>query len=290
MKLCKYCPISKKSENRGIMAFIYSFNNIFTMTFKQYHVMIGILFISLVISQTTTALCDIYVYSSLDSPVQNTEIILKNLTDGSTLATNLTNLSGMFTYTGSCENISVSATYPSSNYSALLRNASVLSQAHINGWITARVQLVNTLGSFLEGQDCSVVVYGANTSTLIHDYNTLCQTGEPYLDKNNNWATVTNCKFTDSRGWYTFKGKIDESMNYEYDNHYDLIFTCNGKQETVTFTTKLERQPDMNKLEDFTRDYGGVLFLLFLLLIIVIVFILLFVILINKKQDKKPKS
>ena len=241
----------------------------------------------LVTPLTVTADCEAWIYSSSGEPVANVTVIYRNITNNETLSTNTTETSGRSIHLGNCINISIRTDYPSSGYSALLTNASVLSEAHINDWVTARVQVKNTLGSYLEGQDCSVSIYGANTTILIHDYDTLCSTGEPYIDASGNWVSPTDCKFTDSMGWYYFKGEITEDLGFEYDKSYDLIFVCNGKTETVTFLTTLDKQPDINKLEDFVQKQAGYILLGVVLAIIVLILIAGIVIIVIAAKKKK---
>lgn len=233
--------------------------------------------------------CDVWVYSATNDPVANVTITYRNITDNATLSTNKTGVTGRSVHLGNCINVSIKADYPSSGYTALLTNASVCSTPHINDWVTARVQLKNTLGSYLEGQDCSVSIYEANTTILIHDYDTLCSTGEPYVDGSGNWVSPTDCKFTDSRGWYYFKGEITEDLGFEYDHHYDLVFVCNAKTATATFLTTLEKQPDMNKLEDFVQKQGGYIVLGIVIAIIILIIITCFIIVINYAKKKERR-
>lgn len=209
-------------------------------------------------SSPTNADCNTWVLSASALPVENVNVTWMNGATNATLDTSATDASGHATYAGNCVNISTRYRFPSSAYTAVLRNASVLSDVHVNDMVTARIQLINTLGQYLEGQDCSVVVYESNTSNVVHDYNTQCKYGEPYIDTSGNWVATSDCKFTDSLGWYYFQGRTDESMGYKFNEEYDLIFTCNGKTDTVTFQLDIEKQPaDSSKIEEYAMRYGG---------------------------------
>lgn len=233
--------------------------------------------------------CDIWAYSAVNEPVANVTVTYRNITNNETLSTNTTGANGRSVRLGNCVNVSITTKYPSSGYTAVLTNASVRGSGYINDWITARVQLKNTLGYYLEGQDCSVSVYGANTSILIHDYDTLCSTGEPYIDASGNWVSPADCKFTDSRGWYYFKGEITEDLGFEYDKYYDLVFVCNSKTATVTFLTTLEKRPDMNKLEAFVQKQSGYIILgvVFAIIVLIAAACIIIVIYYTKKKDNK---
>lgn len=216
-----------------------------------------LLLIGLYFIMPVNADCIIWFRSAGGEPVSNITVVFRNGTTNATMSTNTTDSSGRAVHLGACINVSVQATYPSSGYSAVLSGVSVTSEPYINDYVTARVQVKNTLGSYLEGQDCSVSVYEANSSNLIHDYDTLCTTGEPYVDDSGNWVSPTECKFSDSMGWYYFKGEIKESMGFKYNTVYDINFICNGKNITGTFKTQLDKQPDIDKLEDFAQKQTG---------------------------------
>lgn len=240
-----------------------------------------------ILSGNSYADCDLWVYSSQDLPVSGVAVYFRNITDNSTLSNTTTNSAGRAVFSGNCINVSVRSDYPSTSYSAVLTNVSAYPAVHINHWIAGRVQLRNTLGQYLDGQDCSVTVYAHNTSILIHDYDTQCQTGEPYVDKNGNWASITNCVFTDSMGWYYFKGRTDEAMGYEYDKKYDLVFVCNGETIKTTFFVDLERQIDTHKIEDFAQRYGGVILLGILVGVFLLGVVCIIIYFLNRSQKKR---
>lgn len=234
--------------------------------------------------------CDVWVSSAAGNPVANVTVTYRNISDNTTLSTNTTGITGRSVHSGNCINVSITTDYPSSSYTALLRNASVISEANINDWVTARIQVMNTLGQFLEGQDCSVSVYEnttENSTALIHDYETLCTIGEPYVDDSGNWVSPTECKFTDSRGWYYFKGKIDESMGYEYNKYYNLIFVCNGEVEIVTFLTTLDKQPDVTKFEAFMQKQGGYIVLAILGALLILIVVVAIIIMWHEAKKKQ---
>jgi hypothetical protein len=135
--------------------------------------------------------------------------------------------------------------------------------------------LTNSNGP-LEGQDCSVVSY--YNGTLVNDYKAQCQYAPQIIcgltteSGGCNYAATTNCSFTDSAGWYYFKGRTDESMGYRWNKTYELRFICNAKNSSAYFTLELESQPDTNKLEAFLNQYGGMIVLGILGIVVFLVF------------------
>lgn len=221
--------------------------------------------------------CALTVLSATGEALGNAPVTVVNASTGGTVFTNTTDDSGIFRYNlSSCDLVNFSISYAVSNYSATLTNASASSEVYLNDLVSARVQIKNTLGSYLEGQDCAVVVYKANSSDIVHDYKTQCQKGEPYLDCSGstcNWASVTNCAFSDSLGWYYFQGRTDESLGYEYGGAYDLVFVCNGKSATASFSVGLDKAPgDMDRIEALILTYGGFIVVVLALGVVVLVF------------------
>ena len=162
----------------------------------------------------------------------------------------------------------------------VLSSVSALDVYYINNHMTASVQLTNTLGSYLEGRDCAVAVYQANTSYVVYDYDTLCCLNGSFIDANGNRVSVSDCKLTDSLGFYHFKGRTDESLGYVYGESYDLVFTCSGKNSTHTFLMDLEKPYDMQKVEYFSQRYGGLIVLAILVgagILIVVSFVVWFI-------------
>lgn len=215
--------------------------------------------------------CSVVQFSSLGDPAVNVGVVVKNLTDNSTLAVGVTDVNGLFTYpSASCDNVSFLLTLTSSNYSAVLSNGSVTSIVPLGSNISARVQLKNTLGSYLEAQDCSVAAFDANTSALVYAYNTLCKQDETYIDSAGNWASVSGCRFTDSQGWYYFSGEVSENLGFVYNHDYNLVLTCNAKSVSLPFHTDLGRLPDTEMYGDFISREGGYILVLFVIGFIVL--------------------
>jgi hypothetical protein len=102
---------------------------------------------------------------------------------------------------------------------------------------------------------------------MVNDYKTQCQYAPQIIcgltteSGGCNYAATTNCSFTDSAGWYYFKGRTDESLGYSWNKTYELRFICNAKNSSAYFTLELEKQPDTNKLEAFLNQYGGMIVL-----------------------------
>ena len=221
-----------------------------------------------------------WIFDILSSPIPGVFIDVRNASSNASLWSNFSDASGYALYLGEdFEELFIYLDFPA--YSAVLSNVSGDPVVHINDWVTGRVKLSNSLGAFLEDQDCSVVVYVSNSSILVHDYDTRCRAGSSFVDRHGDWVSIGNCSLTDSGGWYYFKGRVDESMGFEYDQVYDLIFMCNGQTANFSFTTSFEKTPlDMRKTEDFIRNYGGLLviyvFFGFLCLLFLIIIIILF--------------
>jgi hypothetical protein len=215
-------------------------------------------------SSTTTTLgcCAVNIMSSAGEPVQYATATIRNITSGVLYGTNSSDSSGNVYWNMSCEDLNWTIVYPTSSYSAVLGNMSVQSEVHINDYVTARVQILNTLGSMLEGQDASVSVYDANGS-LIHDFRTLCQSKPEIVCQGSvcNYASVSDCEFSDSQGWYYFKGKVLEADGFAYASNYTLRIVANGQMAESNFTTVLDKQPDTSKLEAFLNQYGGMIVL-----------------------------
>jgi hypothetical protein len=150
---------------------------------------------------------------------------------------------------------------------AQLLNGSISSKAYLNNKVTGQLQLVNSLTlDPLEGQDCSVVAYVANTSDLVYDFRTLCQSKPQIICQGSvcNWASVSDCVYSDSLGMYYFSGTVSEANNFQWNQWYDLSFTCNGKQIRLPFHIVNEKPTDMQKTEDWIRNNGGTIILMFL--------------------------
>ena len=221
-----------------------------------------------------------WVFDVLGSPILDVSFIVRNASTNDPLWSDSSDASGYALYPSKVyEDLFIHLDFPA--YSAILSNVSGDPVVHINDWVSGRVRLSNSLGAFLEDQDCSVVVYDSD-SVVVHDYDTRCRAGSSFVDRHGDWVSVGNCSLTDSGGWYFFKGRVDESMGFEYDQVYDLVFTCNGQTGNFSFTTSFEKSPlDMRKTEDFIRNYSG-LFIIYgffsflcLLVLIIIIFVLL---------------
>lgn len=205
--------------------------------------------------------CYVQVLSFNNEPVGGASVSWTDLATNTSLNTSLSESDGWAYYSGVCDNVSITSAYPSSAYAAVLSNLSVLSDVHLNDYVTASIQLKNTLGEYLEGQDCRVVILKANTSEVVHDYDTSCKIKPALVCSGSdvcNYQSVSDCKFTDSMGMYFFKGSTAESLGFEYDQEYSIVFDCNGQTGNSTFRMGLDKAPaDMNKIEYQVYEYGG---------------------------------
>lgn len=171
------------------------------------------------------------------------------------------------TTTGATTTTTSSGSTTTTLVQAQLLNASISSKAYLNSKVTGQLQLVNSLTlDPLEGQDCSVVAYVANTSELVYDFRTLCQSKPQIICQGSvcNWGSVSDCVYSDSLGMYYFSGTVSEANNFEWNQWYDLSFTCNGKQVRLPFHIVNEKPTDMQKIEDWIRNNGGTIILIIL--------------------------
>jgi hypothetical protein len=183
------------------------------------------------------------------------------------LGSNYSDAGGVVYWNMSCEDLNWSITYPLSAYSAAIQNFTVSNQTYLNSYVSGCVQLVNTLGEYLEGQDASVVAYVANTSVLVHDYKTQCVMKPQLVCRGSegcNYESVSDCSFTDSQGWYCFKGLVTETEGFEFNGYYDLTITINAKQARLPFHVVNEKPTDWQKTEDWIRNNGGTIILMIL--------------------------
>lgn len=230
--------------------------------------------------------CTVYSYSASGLPIAYSVVLVKNSISNVTIMTNSTDLLGSFTYLGDCSNLSFSFSLPSSNYSAVIVNASVASPVPMDDFIRARLRLVNTLGQALEAQDCKVSALSSDGSALIYSWDTLCRQGEPYLDSSGNWAAVSNCSFTDSQGWYYFRGLASRSSGFVYGDSYVLNVVCNGQSINLPFSMNLGKHEDLNEIEAWAANRTGLILLYFLGIIVLGFIIVVFVKWIKGRKGK----
>jgi hypothetical protein len=221
--------------------------------------------------------CSVYARSSSGLAVSGAEVIVTNTSNGGVVFDNLTSLSGGVSVIGDCNSTNISVQYPSSAYSAVIGNVSVSSSVYLDDYVSGELQLRNTLGQPLEGQDCSVAAYLANGSdlVLVKDYSTQCLYKPDLVCPNGvcNYAAVIDCPFTDSDGWYRFRGKVLESEGFQYNRLYRLTFVCNAQIASANFTTGLSRGTDMDKWGDWISSQGGFIVLGVISIIGLVVFV-----------------
>lgn len=209
--------------------------------------------------------CSLYVRSSSGLAVSGAEVIVTNSSNGGVVFDNLTDVSGGVLVIGDCNATNFSVQYPSSAYAAVVGNVTISSAVYLDDYVSGQLQLKNTLGQPLEGQDCSVTAYLVNGSdlVLVKDYQTQCVYKPDLVCPNGvcNYAAVIDCPFTDSGGWYHFKGKVFESEGFQYNRLYRLTFVCNGQIASGNFTTDLTRGTDMDKWGAWVSLRGGYILL-----------------------------
>ena len=221
-----------------------------------------LLFILCLLSFRALGDCSFYARSSSDLPVENARISVYNLSDGSLIFSNLTDSSGAVSYVGGCDGVNSSVSYAVSSYSASVSNFSISSLVPINDFVSARLNLKNTLGEFLEGQDAKVSAYLINPDgslSFVMDYPTQCIDKPKVVCSGGicNYAAASECPFTDSQGWYYFRGPVYESDGFKYNERYQLQVVINGVMVSGNFSTGLGKQADVNQMEDWASSNGG---------------------------------
>jgi hypothetical protein len=212
--------------------------------------------------------CSISVRSAVGEPVVNAPVSLYNLSTGGLLLSNTTDAAGHATFPVSCEDTNLSVSYAVSEYSAVLSNASASSTVPMSGFLTGKVQIKNTLGSYIEGADCSVTAL--ENGTVVHDFGTQCKV-KPGIDCSGiacNYLAPSDCAFSDSQGWYYFSSQIDEGKNFIYGRTYELRFVCNGQNTSSYFTVGLSKAPDTDYMGDWIQRYNGIIFLVVVALVL----------------------
>ena len=209
-------------------------------------------------------------------PVVNVSVYVYNDT-GDLVANDTTNSLGNVSLDSlASSTVSVVGYIPSSNYHAVLANIVVSDKVFMNDILSGSLRLINTLGNPLEAQDCSVVTMENDTNRIIKDYRTQCYAGEPYVDEDTgNWATYSNCPFTDSNGGYYFSSKISEDDGYQSGMYYLLQFTCNGKTNSSLFYVDVPKPTDISSWFEWARRYSGILVIYLALGIALIILIYL---------------
>ena len=150
-----------------------------------------------------------------------------------------------------------------SNITSVFTNISVMSSVWLNDYVSGYVTLVNQSANMtFEAVPCSVVAFENETYRLVKRWDTSCRHGEPYLDKDGNWVTVSKtCKISDSQGNYFFTGEVLESDGFETGRYYNLQFTCVGESASGTFYVDVPKPQDVNKWFTFARRYLGIIVL-----------------------------
>lgn len=213
-----------------------------------------------------------YLVSAGNNAVGGATLILRDDSDNTTIETGTSNATtGAYKFedvnTTAYPELNIKVIYPSSGYTSALSNTSCPSTVYLDDYGSIRVTLKNTLGEFLEGQDGNVFVTEAgDASKVIKSYDTQCKTDEPYLDGDGNWASYSNCPFTDSRGNYVYRFEVKESDGYFYGENYTVHAILNGQETICDFTIKLPKGIDRDKYSDLTRTrWGGYLTVLIFL-------------------------
>jgi hypothetical protein len=196
-------------------------------------------------------------------------------------AQNLTDINGRISFQNvSTDEVNVTASYPSSAYSAVLENLT-LNSPYLNDILTASAKLHNTLGTPLEAQDCSVFSLDSS-GILVHKWDTTCRQDSTYINNLGNYVAISNCTLTDSAGYYSFQGSVMEQDGFKAGENYTLVMVCNAQELTGTFQVGNVKTPDVNRYADYISQNSGLIFLLgvvgFLGLIVLIVLALAFTI------------
>lgn len=211
----------------------------------------------LLIAMTANAETIVTVLDYNSDPIQNLNVSFRDITTLSVLNTSLTNSTGSAAYSGADYNLSILLTFPETNQTAEIKNATISSKVYINDFVSADFKVVNLIGQPQEAVSCSVAAFN-DKNELVHDYKTMCQKGEPFYDANLNYATLTGCTFTDSLGMYHFTGSTNEFWGFDNGENYSLIITCSGQKATLTFTPEGVKHTDLTKWQDDLMKNAGI--------------------------------
>ncbi len=235
----------------------------------------------MVIGQECTNNITLIVLSSSGNAVSNVNITLRD-DSNTTLDQGLTDSDGIITFnntnTSSNQSFNFLSRYPSSQYTADVDSISVTQTVFINSFGSVKFVLLNTIGSFLEGQDFDLYVTDSLTGAVIKNYDTQCKNAdEPDVDANGNFVTYSDCPFTNSRGEGTFVFDVLEEDGYFYNKTYTVNVVVNGQLAQANFSTIVERkilgigvtQRDWDKRADEFKMFSGAIFLLVIFFILV---------------------
>jgi len=206
----------------------------------------------------------IFFFSSDGLPVTNVTVSMQNVSaNGETINSSST---GNVTFYNIPYDLSYifNATFPSSAYASVVTSVCKTS-VMLGESGSILVNITNTLGEFLEAQDCDIYTTEQDNTNIIARYDTSCTYEDEYVDDGGNWATVTKCPLSNSRGQYPFTFPVTEDLGYFYGDNYTVYAVCNGKETSCNFITALPRRVDMEKTEAQAKNWAGIVFTFFIL-------------------------
>ena len=157
-------------------------------------------------------------------------------------------------------------------YCAVLDNVNCTSYPRIDNYGFFKFRLSNTLGLYLENQDCNIWVEDSN-GIPVKTYDTMMynQNVELHVDDEGNWINInpTKVPLTDSLGWYLFSYYIDPSWGW-YNDNYTIHTNCNGQTASCGFQVKEHRAYDTEEGVILLKKFGGMLVVLACLVVLLV--------------------
>jgi len=160
-------------------------------------------------------------------------------------------------------------------YCAVLDSTSCPDEVNIGSEGVFKTRLSNTLGYYLENQDCNVWVENMD-GEVVKPYPSMIYQQEviEQLDEEGNWMNIVQPEFplTDSLGWYVFPFTPKRSWAWVGDG-YVIHAVCNGQETTCGFNVTSSRLPDMEDAERTLKSGGGVFIIFLIVLLLAATFI-----------------
>lgn len=153
-------------------------------------------------------------------------------------------------------------------YCAVLTSTSCPAEVNVGSEGVFKTRLSNTLGFYLENQDCNVWVENID-GEIVKAYPSMIYQQEviEQLDEEGNWMNIVQPEYplTDSLGWYVFPFTPERSWAWVGDE-YVIHTVCNGQETTCGFNVSNTRLLDVEDAER-TMKAGGGIFILFIILV-----------------------
>lgn len=155
-------------------------------------------------------------------------------------------------------------------YCAVLSSTNCTQETHYGSPAVFTFVLANTLGDYLENQDCNLWIQNSD-GIIVKSFDTLMssQGVTQQLDDDGNWINVADKKvpLTDSLGRYLFEWMPDRSFMWQGET-YTIHANCNGQTTNCQFTAREQRAVDINEAEVLTKKFSGMIVGLLMALIL----------------------